>query len=720
MIRRGKKLIALTIAASLIGGNCISVFGADNDAWTEGSQTGAAANGAWKKWVEEWETVKQNPTQMSLTPGRNSSELNFAWYSKNTEAKPQIKISKNSDMSEATLLEVTTQTATEGYISNKAVAKNLEESTNYYYSYEVNGEWVAPVKYENRDSSKFSFMYVGDPQIGSSVKNVATGETSAQGQDAATRNDSFNWNNTINTALRKNPELSFVVSAGDQIQSRDKKKPSQFYKDNEIEYAGYLSPKALTSLPVATTIGNHDAPSGNYSFHFNNPNASELGKTEAGGDYYFRNGNSLFIMLNTNNSNMAEHRQLVEKAVNENKDAKWKIVTLHQDIYGSGEHSNEPTIANLRYNLIPIFEDNDIDVVLTGHDHTYSRSLIMKGGAVNESTMISDDDFDEYFEGIKPVDDKYKNYLDSIEDKNAIKDVTMQNGNVVDPDGILYMTANSASGSKYYGLVEKQQAYIASRWQENVPTYSTVDIDEVSFTINTYRTDNGEKIDNTYTIVKEVDKSNLVDLIKEAEVKLNDKVNYTTGTFETFEKALVAAKKVEELATSTEKEIADALTNLKVAMNDLVKKGDKTELNTLIASAEELANKAVVGTGKGEYKQEVKDALLEAIKVAKETVEFSDATQEDVAKAIEVLNNALDTFKASVNGEVVKPTNPTNPTNPTDTTKPTKPTKPTTDKTPQTGDKVNVVPVLTATLASLASLCGIVFLKKKRVNKEAK
>ena len=58
----------------------------------------------------------------------------------------------------------------------------------------------------------------------------------------------------------------------------------------------------------------------------------------------------------------------------------WRVVTLHQDIYGSGEHSNEPAIAELRYKLVPIFEENDIDVVLTGHDHTYARTKILKGG----------------------------------------------------------------------------------------------------------------------------------------------------------------------------------------------------------------------------------------------------------------------------------------------------------------------------------------------------
>ena len=300
--------------------------------------------------------------------------------------------------------------------------------------------------------------------------------------------------------LKKDSDISFIVSAGDQIQTRDKKNPSMSYNKNEIEYAGYLSPTALKSVPVATTIGNHDAVSGNYSYHFNTANSSELGSTMAGGDYYYTYGNTLFIMLNTNNYNIAEHQEFVENAVKENKNAKWKVVTLHQDIYGSGEHSNEPEIANLRYNLIPIFEDNDIDVVLTGHDHTYSRSYILKGGSLDESSMITDDEFEEYLEGEKESDETYQNYLESIEDADAVE--TTNTKSVTNPEGILYMTANSASGSKYYDLVEKKQAYIASRWQEDVPTYSIIDVTDTTFTINTYRTDNNQKIDSTFTIKK--------------------------------------------------------------------------------------------------------------------------------------------------------------------------------------------------------------------------
>lgn len=580
MIKRKSGLIALILTATMMTSSLVTMA-ADNDGWTEATKTEPGKTSQWTDWCKQWENIKNNPIQMSLTPGKISSELNFAWYSKESEAKPKIKIGKNKDLSDGKELEVKSTSAVAGYKSNKATATGLEENTTYYYSYEINGKWTEATEYRTKSTEKFNFLFVGDPQIGSSSENVATGSSREQGQDNAVRNDSFNWNNTINTALKAHPNTSFMVSAGDQIQSRDKKNPSATYDKNEIEYAGYLSPKALQSLPVATTIGNHDAPSGNYSFHFNNPNASTLGSTVAGGDYYYTYGNTLFIMLNTNNYNIAEHKKFIEEAVNLNKDTTWKIVTLHQDIYGSGEHSNEPEIVELRYSLIPILEENDIDVVLTGHDHTYSRSLILKGGTKDQSKFITEDEFDDYIDGKTPIDSKYEEYLESIGDGEYVEDVTVEEGNVVDPEGILYMTANSASGSKYYDLVEKKQNYIASRWQEDVPTYSNIEIDEVSFTINTYRTDNGEKIDNTFTIVKSLDKSNLEELVTSVEEILKDKDKYTDETVESLEKKLIAAKKVIEKSAATSGEIADAYTSLKNSINELkVKESTTTSENS--------------------------------------------------------------------------------------------------------------------------------------------
>ena len=76
---------------------------------------------------------------------------------------------------------------------------------------------------------------------------------------------------------------------------------------------------------------------------------------------------------------------------------------------------------------------------------------------------------------------------------------------VTDPEGTLYMTANSASGSKYYELINTQQDYIANRSQNWLPSYSVINMSSNAFRITTYQiTDAGnvETIDDTFTIYK--------------------------------------------------------------------------------------------------------------------------------------------------------------------------------------------------------------------------
>ena len=657
MIKRTKRVIAAIMLGVMISSTSNTVFAAVNDGWTEASQTEAAKNGAWEEWCEKWETIKNDWTQLSIAPGKNESELNFAWYSKTDELSPKVKISKNKDMSDAVEFNGTQSSAVPGYLSNKVTVTGLENSKKYFYSYGTNGNWSEAIEINTQNTEKFSFILVGDPQIGSSLKNTATGESEAMGQDKSVRNDTFNWNNTLNKALSLFPNTSFMISAGDQISIRNKKATTEealVYTENEIEYAGYLSPDALKSLPTATTLGNHDAISGNYSYHFNNPNASELGSTVGGGNYYYTYGNTLFINLNTNNRNITEHKKFIEEAVNSAKDSTWRVVTLHQDIYGSGEHSNEPEIVELRYSLVPIFEENNIDLVLTGHDHTYARSKILKGGVMDEEKFISEEDYEAFFEeefesGYENLvtDKTYLEYLASIEDKNAVvTDLNIEAGKVVDPDGILYITANSASGSKYYDNVPRQQAYIENRWQEDVPTFSSINVDEVSLSISTYRTDTMEKIDETYTIVKSLDKTNLIDLIKLAEEKI--KTDYTSSSWTVFEGALTNAKAVSAQSDATSEIITKAYTDLNTTMNSLVLQGNKEKLNAAIEEATKLIEGAVIGNEEGNYKLEDKEVLLAAIEEAKNVLASNDASQTVVDEAVTKLEEAIKTFKSKV------------------------------------------------------------------------
>ena len=527
-----KKAAAAAMTATILATSAtVLQAAAPPDGYTNAQDTVEAYGGAYSNWMTKWNsTISKDREQISLSPGSDNSSVNFAWYTKEASGVQKLKIAENKRLTNAKVYEakqtkaVTDKDKTE-YVSNKVTATDLKANTTYYYSYQKDGQWTAPEKYTTDNGSKFSFIFVGDPQIGSSneLKGVAT-EEFYNAQSAAVANDAFNWNTTLNQAMEKTGnKASFVLSSGDQIQSTKKKSPNKAAWGSEIEYSGYLSPDVLKNLPVATTVGNHDADNANYTYHFNTANASELGSNgKVGGDYWFKHDNALFIMLNTQDTNVEEHRQFIEQTVAANKDCKWRIVTLHQDIYGSAEHSNEPEITNLRYQLAPIFEDNKVDVVLTGHDHAYSRTQILKGG--HKTTEYTDDEFDPMLDedmdagenpdtvytakgNIKadttdPSEKAYLNYLNQVMDKDAIQQVTKKGTTVFNPTGILYMTAGSSSGSKYYDLVPRQQSYIANRWQQDVPTYSVIDITDTTFTINTYRTDTEEKIDETFSIAK--------------------------------------------------------------------------------------------------------------------------------------------------------------------------------------------------------------------------
>lgn len=606
-----KKAAAAVMTATILATSAtVLQAAAPPDGYTNAQDTVEAYGGAYSNWMTKWNsTISKDREQISLSPGSDNSSVNFAWYTKKSAGVQKLKIAENKRLTNAKVYEaeqtkaVTDKDETE-YVSNKVIATDLKANTTYYYSYQKDGQWTAPEKYTTDNGSKFSFIFVGDPQIGSSneLKGAAT-EEFYNAQSAAVANDAFNWNTTLNQAMEKTGnKASFVLSSGDQIQSTKKKSPNKAAWGSEIEYSGYLSPDVLKNLPVATTVGNHDADNANYTYHFNTANASELGSNgKVGGDYWFKHDNALFIMLNTQDTNVEEHRQFIEQTVAANKDCKWRIVTLHQDIYGSAEHSNEPEITNLRYQLAPIFEDNKVDVVLTGHDHAYSRTQILKGG--HKTTEYTDDEFDPMLdedmdagenpdtvytakENIKadttdPSQKAYLNYLNQVMDKDAIQQVTKKGTTVFNPTGILYMTAGSSSGSKYYDLVPRQQSYIANRWQQDVPTYSVIDITDTTFTINTYRTDTEEKIDETFSIAK---------------VNESDNKNQTDNTQTDNKKQPTTAKK------NTTKPAEKAVAPKKTVVKKVKALGKKKIKITVKKSSEQVSGYEVILSTKKNFK----------------------------------------------------------------------------------------------------------------------
>ena len=518
-MQKRKKILAGVLAGTLALSACPFALAAS---YNDSSVTGGSEE--WQAWVSEWESVATDYTKVSLTPGTDETQLNFAWYSKTEDGKtatPVVHFGTDKD-------NLTAFTGTSGQVDtsltdgvaydyNHVVVTGLEPNTTYYYTVEKNGVQTEVQEYKTGSFESVKILYVGDPQIGASKGQTQGSDTlkaDSGAANTAARNDAFAWNRTLEIASAQNPDLNFVISAGDQVNKTGQAK--------EEEYAGYLSASVLSGLPVATTIGNHDSLNPDYTYHFNNPNTTGYGETEAGGDYYYSYGSGLFIVLNTNNYNVAEHEKTIQEAVASDPDAAWRVVTIHQDIYGTGLDHSDTDGMILRTQLTPIFDEYDIDVVLQGHDHTYSRSKLLYGDGQTHGTYEfrlnedgSDYDWDNAYN--TQTDEKIPLYPeegdtagtaahDAFQADNGCYTIEDTTGNtVVDPKGTLYMTANSASGSKFYELIAAQQDYIAARSQNWLPSYSVIEMDEDSFSIITYQvTAEGktEAIDDAFTIQK--------------------------------------------------------------------------------------------------------------------------------------------------------------------------------------------------------------------------
>ena len=66
----------------------------------------------------------------------------------------------------------------------------------------------------------------------------------------------------------------------------------------------------------------------------------------------------------------------------------WTIVYFHHPPYSKGSHDSdtETELMEMRQNFVPVLESYGVDLVLTGHDHTYQRSHLIKGHYGLEST----------------------------------------------------------------------------------------------------------------------------------------------------------------------------------------------------------------------------------------------------------------------------------------------------------------------------------------------
>ncbi len=145
--------------------------------------------------------------------------------------------------------------------------------------------------------------------------------------------------------------------------------------------------EVLRSTVLWPTQGNHDYATNAYYPVFSLPERGEGGGVPSGTEYYysFNYGNVHFISLNSEvNRPVFRDGMLswLRQDLAENR-SEWTVAFWHHPPYSKGSHNSDSPSASqgrltwMRENVVPILEAGGIDLVLTGHSHSYERTPLI-------------------------------------------------------------------------------------------------------------------------------------------------------------------------------------------------------------------------------------------------------------------------------------------------------------------------------------------------------
>lgn len=279
-----------------------------------------------------------------------------------------------------------------------ATATELSPATAYRYRVGLPGSWSEWFTFttETPGATDFQFVYYGDAQIGLDTT----------------------WPAVVKQAEERAPRSIGSVHAGDLIDTGS----------NDTQWLNWFKgmERSATSTNVMAAPGNHeysgDKTLASWKAHFeyplNQPTTETVGELAklAQGDtdearqyaayfshwanfaaetvYYTDYQGVRFITLNATRDAAflkpaelpgctgdgcpsakvqelwTEYQAAWLDFVLKESPSKWNVVTFHQPVYSTSAGRDE---AVLRKHWVPVFEANNIDLVLMGHDHTYGR-----------------------------------------------------------------------------------------------------------------------------------------------------------------------------------------------------------------------------------------------------------------------------------------------------------------------------------------------------------
>jgi len=165
--------------------------------------------------------------------------------------------------------------------------------------------------------------------------------------------------------------------------------------DSEYQAAVFETyPEMLRKSVLWATLGNHDgytadsaSQSGPYYDIFTFPRAGEAGGEPSGTEAYysFDYGNIHFICLESYETNRSPGGAMLTWAAADiaATTQEWIIAFWHLPPYSKGSHDSDNSaeihMTQMRENALPILEAAGVDLVLSGHSHSYERSFLLEG-----------------------------------------------------------------------------------------------------------------------------------------------------------------------------------------------------------------------------------------------------------------------------------------------------------------------------------------------------
>ncbi|WP_168203992.1 PKD domain-containing protein [Aliikangiella coralliicola] len=152
-------------------------------------------------------------------------------------------------------------------------------------------------------------------------------------------------------------------------------------------------PKLLKQSPLWPVMGNHDnrtakveTGTGGYYDLFTLPKSGEAGGVASGHEAYFSfdYGNIHIVVLNSSDKEHFDVSGPMDDWLKKDlakTQAEWLIAVFHHPVYGKSGHDSDTEInmIKMREVFAPILEAHGVDLVMTGHNHFYTRSTLMSG-----------------------------------------------------------------------------------------------------------------------------------------------------------------------------------------------------------------------------------------------------------------------------------------------------------------------------------------------------